>query len=1771
MSQSPEDGIWDLANKSKRFEALLNSESEIRLDLMRLIIRAIHLCCSSEGVTQHADQILRLVIKTNFLHLHLSSFINQIPFFSELDSAFQTQLEDVISQLAEIFLELLQRFGSETVAAIPLAQLNDTLAELKNKNPLLKVDMLSQKVVRVKELKDEIIRRKLKAARKQDESELIPPENFRDISVAPQAADLNIHCKPFLRVNVVDGSYKDLEHYLDVQFRLLREDFILPLRDGIRQLQKNYERLGESYTRRTKFANDVHVYRNVTVLYPVCNGKGMVYRIRFDSLHRSVSHVKWGKTKRLKFGSLLCLSADDFYNLLFGTVENRDPKELCLGELEVRFEGDNLDRLNQSITMKEKFEMVESPAFFEAYRHVLDGLKEIQPGNLPFEEHIVKCVQDVRPPDYERISNGFFVMSDIAGFDLNSQSCDNDGIPFVIDESEPEDDSMNVDSVTIDNSDISSVSTVDSDSSEDLLPLGAVNIYDLPLGRDDLGFNESQMRAFQVALTKKIAVIQGPPGTGKTYVGQKIARVLLQSASLWQDKGKRRSPILMVSYTNHALDEFLGGLPLEGVVRVGGRCSEKLKSCALKSRRDDARKKKEIPAKIARARFKARDDLRALLDDGLLERSTAVLKCSRRGVLSFRVLKHFMFRHHVRWFENEAHRSTDDLLLDWLGVKIVVPRDSREKNDRNGAHKEDFRMQVSVRNFANDDDYENDDSEAVSNHSKVDICRADETNKPAGLCRDLLRDDVMSKVEEEQIRGNLGRLSLRRRWNLYRLWLQRVEKHHLDQLQKKQPDYERALARQHEVTNAEDKHILRNARVIGMTTTCAARYRRILQRICPQIVLVEEAAEVLEAHIITALTKGCQHLILIGDHQQLRPTPEVWKLAKTYKLDVSLFERMVNVGIPCQKLSVQHRMRPEIAALMRHIYDDLENHKSVEEYENIKGIKKNMFFIKHSHFEDHDNNESHSHTNQHEATFLVSLCNYLLQQGYSAEQITILTSYTGQMFAIRDRRDEKNEELKDVRLTTVDNFQGEENDIILLSLVRSNKEEKVGFIKIVNRACVALSRAKRGFYCIGNFDLLSKHSDIWRKIVEDLESTGSIGNALPLVCQIHGDEVTAETAQDFGDKVPYGGCLKPCEVRLDCGHACKKLCHPYDPEHEEYICKEECSKVIRGCSHQCSKLCYQECETDCAVMVMKRHSHCGHFTRVACGKDFSTIQCKERCEKTLSRCGHRCQARCGQPCSTRCNELVKRNDWPCGHEVNMACSATPADCNIECGAKLQCGHRCSGKCGECRMGRVHKRCTSHCRRVLVCSHDCKAHCSNSCPPCSEKCDNRCKHSHCNKECGEPCVSCKNKCSWKCRHHKCTKLCGELCDRPRCNKPCNKSLTCGRKQDPHRCRGLCGEPCICAVCEKNDGTDPITEIFLGGEDDEDALFIQLPDCKHIFAVTDLDRYMDMSNDDSLESHVIQLKSCPRCKSAIRTSLRYGNVIKQQLYDIEEVKKKVKGHQSEVDDAKKRLETRLTELKKTFDGENEMKEWERLSRFVMRLSNRIKAAVTENQVNLMERYCVMSQKLKCNLLSEPTCRKDSIDCRLEGLFVQGELDCMKKRSMSERVTQQELQDIDLEFTRLHLQLELCLLNHDVLTHHPALDTSSTDVMREVRDHLSSGKLIEAKRLDELLDKLSAIREAHPCLGPVTPEQKRQIVTAVGLSKGHWYKCPNGHCYAIGECGGAMEKSTCPECGAVIGGVSHTLQEGNRLAPEMDGAQHSAWSEQANLQNYVILNEV
>lgn len=97
--------------------------------------------------------------------------------------------------------------------------------------------------------------------------------------------------------------------------------------------------------------------------------------------------------------------------------------------------------------------------------------------------------------------------------------------------------------------------------------------------------------------------------------------------------------------------------------------------------------------------------------------------------------------------------------------------------------------------------------------------------------------------------------------------------------------------------------------------------------------------------------------------------------------------------------------------------------------------------------------------NEFEADYLAGLAGYLLKQGYPASSITVLTTYTGQMFLLKSKF-RSSESLKPIQITCVDNFQGEENEIILLSLVRSNAAGKMGFLSVSNRVCVALSRAK---------------------------------------------------------------------------------------------------------------------------------------------------------------------------------------------------------------------------------------------------------------------------------------------------------------------------------------------------------------------------------------------------------------------------------------------------------------------------------------------------------------------------------------------------------------------------------------------------------------------------------------------------------------------------------------------------------------------------------------
>jgi helicase required for RNAi-mediated heterochromatin assembly 1 len=250
-------------------------------------------------------------------------------------------------------------------------------------------------------------------------------------------------------------------------------------------------------------------------------------------------------------------------------------------------------------------------------------------------------------------------------------------------------------------------------------------------------------------------------------------------------------------------------------------------------------------------------------------------------------------------------------------------------------------------------------------------------------------------------------------------------------------------------------------------------------------------------------------------------------------------------------------MIPEIRRLLYPIYGDtLKDHQNVKDVSNrppVEGMGGiNSFFFCHEWLETRDNNMSAC--NDKEADMIVKFFDYLVLNGVDSAKITVLTFYNGQRKIIL-RKLKEHPNLRGyvgMKVVTVDSYQGEENDIVLLSLVRSNKHHAIGFLSSENRACVALSRAKRGFYMFGNAELLACESGIWAAVVEIMfrnkkskVTTGQerrVGYHFPLECLNHKRKIWCEEPDDFD--LIHGGCDRKCGGILPCKHHCPYMCHP---------------------------------------------------------------------------------------------------------------------------------------------------------------------------------------------------------------------------------------------------------------------------------------------------------------------------------------------------------------------------------------------------------------------------------------------------------------------------------------------------------------------------------------------------------------------------------------------------------------------------------------------------
>ena len=1557
----------------------------------------------------------------------------------------------------------------------------------------------------------------------------------QDNTALPTPDELRMKTLPFdLDCNKVTGQYTSTAEYLTLQFRLLREDFIHPLRCALHKLQEVNE---------DEDCHEVKVYENVRFDSGITclPGVGTAFKVSFKIPGQE--KVKWDRSKRLTYGSLLCLSDDNFNTVIFATVAERNAEELKDGIATIKLEG--CDHYPLATSRERVYKMADSPGYYGAYAPVLRRLKQIinEPSKLPFSKYFVECSSNVDLPLYMRNDNTATVL------DLSGVVCECKPQELVpaprhhgilqrlrLLHQNPECNHKNV----------------------NISDAVAWTALPTPL------LDSSQKKALHTALTNELALIQGPPGTGKTYIGLKIVESLLKR------RRQISSPIVVVCYTNHALDQFLEGLidmkkkedfSEIAIRRVGGRCkSEKVEQYNIRTYVQQACRQLGIygcsPHKVYKLQQKI-EAMKELLDGrfvprncelycSLFERDTAILLESLCSVTLLHDLQ-----------------SSPTRLASWLSPVFegkITEHQLQQEDRMYYPHK------------------------AIEDDRKI---TTEEEEEERFLFHILEREDVEDFVERL---GRAEPLTATRaqqlckdnsimhiadfvRLQLFKHCLIQLKtglEADLKQKQTKQGDYEK----ERELVMMT---CLQRADVIGLTTTGAAKHNNILSEIEAKIVIIEEAAEVLEAHVITTLTSHTQHLILIGDHKQLRPKTNDYILARDYHLDVSLFERLVRNNFPCVTLEVQHRMRPEISAIVSSkIYKGtLIDDPVTRRYENIRGMEHNIFFINHMEPETPDM-DLKSPANDHEANFLACLCKYLLQQGYKPEEITVITPYTGQMFNLRRAfRDEGGlafgdrglPDISGVRITPIDSYQGEENEIILLSLVRSNAANKPGFVKDHNRICVALSRAKQGLYCIGNFSLFRKSSPLWKSIIRDLDSQKLIGKCLPLKCTRHANITKVSCAADF-NKVRDGGCDKKCRFRLFCNHVCSMDCHPDEKRHD-LPCQEPCPKRCPS-QHRCQLLCYEKCG-NCEVLVEKEIPKCVHKQQVPCYLDPAKFICQEDCPLWLS-CEHPCKNRCGKRCTRECQAFISRV-WPCGHEAQAECYKTEEmyakTCKFPCKEILKCGHPCTGTCGRCRQGRLHKRCRQKCGRPLICGHTCSETCAQNCPPCLKKCNFSCSHGPCGHKCSTPCQACPHRCEWRCKHHKCTRNCGEICDRPRCNKPCTIPLPCG-----HLCIGLCGEPCpsvkgkpVCRVCNKKKWEELVPTIF-GTEEEPDARFVQLVDCGHIFEVQGLDRWIDMDQEEEKQVQ-IKWKVCPCCNAPIFNTLRYGNIRKQIAKLMNEVKKKATYTLSH--DERTRIEEEVKNMAHISSHFGAQK----LDHYLRKINTKLP------DTQLLQEHLILSaesdaqqhfKKLLQLSLYDPQWSSGRCDGlkRKCGLLSAQTKDFIERLSYKQLLTDQMQIDIHAEQRRIQLLTNLYTLQSDILTKNVTLNETDQLFMDEAANQCESNgqkidKLTDETKYQSLLSEVKAIPKRYPQLQELSVEERKMIIKALDAKKGSWYRCPKGHVYNIGECGGAMVEGTCPECKARIGGQHHRLLSDNAHAREFDNSSNAAWSDMANMDNF------
>ena len=824
-----------------------------------------------------------------------------------------------------------------------------------------------------------------------------------------------------------DGGYSSADQYSETYYRLFRAETLALIQEAIR----DYRTL-TSTNHKPKSQSTLSIFQNVKLVgYEIDRSVSVI--LQFNQIGAGVRD--WARTRRLMFGNLMCLSPDQEFrgeNLIWATVSNRDEdllKKNCIA-LELFQEFNTLSIaaiISLLLTCEGRTVMIESPTYFHPMGCVLQTFKDMDVESFQLVEQIVYAKSDTNGVTYLRQRSKTI-----------AKLCDQLNLPLSRHE----------------NTFIS--------EKKDTIEMSVEKEVVTALNK--LEMNKSQLKAFLHAMTNPLTIIQGPPGCGKTFIGLMLAKVIL--------KCELPTPVLVLTYKNHALDEFLKGMIKCGacgagdIVRVGGGSQDPaMEDCnltklareeshgrALNDRYYDLKREvthlteefKVVSEELNRKSFLTLQMLISQLNTEQLVHLVCKAKwCNRAGGnLVHKVNKSsyvdkqwilgtalpFVDKHFggIKPFadlccsESTCLPVLDDRKGDaafktmcehvrdviWKATNIWLPDRTLMKKLQQLQEKFSLNCQSVP---ANEADKKTMVSKLANNEEELDDDEMEElfqdritSRKPSfSGVRVRLNDTKESEIvfKHNDLPKNVAvpditLLSQETLWDfddinrfkfLHALISNQRDKVH-QRFDEVLSQLNETLAHLKALKTNKNMVTARKRKVIGMTITGASLYSDLMQIVKPSVVIVEEAAEILETSLFAALNKDVEHLILIGDHKQLRPGVESYELVKHYSFDISMMERLIKCGFPYKSLDTQGRMRPEFSALLKDIYPNLKDNLAlVRANKPLDCLQHSMYFWTHNHIESgmvpNDAEESKSKYNKAEAQMVVALVKFLIHSG----------------------------------------------------------------------------------------------------------------------------------------------------------------------------------------------------------------------------------------------------------------------------------------------------------------------------------------------------------------------------------------------------------------------------------------------------------------------------------------------------------------------------------------------------------------------------------------------------------------------------------------------------------------------------------------------------------------------------------------------------------------------------------------------------------------------